>query len=111
MFLKGFRVVDLFNLDCLNHEHLYRIDKVLRTFRPDLEIPLRTSEVKNPLLKKIYQTKPPERTDLYEEENPWWKIYDQKKMLDEQIQMENDQKVVVKSIQKFQPIDAALVRF
>jgi len=105
---QGFKVVDLFNLDCLSHEHLHRIEKVLRTFRPDFEIPLRTSDVKNPLLKKIYQTKAPERKDLYEEENPWWKIYDQKKTLDEQIQMENDQKVVVKSIQKFKSIDATL---
>ncbi len=57
-FIKGFRVVDIFNLDCLNHEHIQRILKVLKTFRPDLDIPLRTSHVNNRLLNDIYQQQP-----------------------------------------------------
>ena len=53
---NGYRVIDIFNLDCLNHEHIRRIGKVLKTFRPDFDIPQRSSEVKNPLLTNIYQT-------------------------------------------------------
>ncbi|CAF1236136.1 unnamed protein product [Rotaria sp. Silwood1] len=52
---EGFRVVDIFNLDCLNHEHIQRILKVLKTFRPNFEIPMRSSDVNNKLLNNIYQ--------------------------------------------------------
>ncbi|CAF4223695.1 unnamed protein product, partial [Rotaria sordida] len=53
--IKGFRVVDIFNLDCLNHEHIQRILKVLKTFRPNFDIPIRSSNVNNKLLNNIYQ--------------------------------------------------------
>jgi hypothetical protein len=45
----------MFNLDCLNHEHIQRILKVLKTFRPDFNIPLRSSNVNSKLLNDIYQ--------------------------------------------------------
>ncbi|CAF4647484.1 unnamed protein product [Rotaria sp. Silwood2] len=55
---EGFRVVDIFNLDCLNHEHMQRILKVLKTFRPHYDIPIRSSNVNNKLLNSIYQQSP-----------------------------------------------------
>ena len=104
-------MVDIFNLECLNHEHTQRIWKVLRTFRADFDIPMRSSEVSNPLLNEIYQTKIDDKTKLYEEEDPWWKDFDRKMVLNEQIQMEIEQKVIVKSIDKIEEIDEKLVRF
>lgn len=103
-------MVDLFNLECLNDNHVHRICKVLRTFRPDFDIPMRSTEVKNPLLTKIYQTKIKDRSELYEEKDPWWKKIDQTKILDDQLAMEMEQKVIVKSIEKVSQVDPKLVR-
>ncbi len=104
--MKGFRVVDIFNLDCLNHEHIQRILKVLKTFRTDFDVPLRSSHVNNKLLNKIYQQKSSindNQTDL------WWKDIDFHKKLNDQINMEIDEKVKIKSINKPKKIDEKLV--
>lgn len=54
--IQGYRVVDIFSLECLNADHVQRISKVLKTFRPDFNIPLRSSEVGNKIVKDIYQS-------------------------------------------------------
>lgn len=101
-------MVDVFQLDCLNHEHIQRILKVLKTFRPDFDIPLRASNVNNKLLNDIYQQKPAV------DENPtvdrWWEKVDFPGKLNRQIDMENEHKVKVKSINFPETIDQKLVR-
>jgi len=104
--IKGFRVVDIFNLDCLNHEHIQRILKVLKTFRPDFDIPLRSSHVNNKLLNEIYQQKSNQSIQI----DSWWKDIDLHKKLNDQINMETDQKVKIQSINTPKKIDEKLVR-
>ncbi|CAF1265263.1 unnamed protein product [Rotaria sordida] len=105
---EGFRVVDIFNLDCLNHEHIQRILKVLKTFRPNFDIPIRSSNVNNKLLNNIYQqpsltiVNQPIQTDL------WWKDIDFKKKLNDQLNMEIDHTVKIKSINAMKKIDEKL---
>lgn len=99
-------MVDIFNLDCLNNEHIQRITKVLKTFRPDFDIPLRSSHVNVKLLEKIYQEKPAN----IEGSDTWWKEVDLPGKLDEQIEMEINAKVKVQSINPLDKIDEKLVR-
>jgi len=103
--IKGFRVVDIFSLDCLNHEHIQRILKVLKTFRPDFDIPLRSSHVNNRLLNEIYQ----EKTHQPLETDSWWENVDLHKKFNNQINMEMSQKVKIQSINTPQKIDEKLV--
>jgi hypothetical protein len=103
--IKGFRVVDIFSLDCLNHEHIQRILKVLKTFRPDFDIPIRSSHVNNKLLNEIYQ----EKTDQSIETDSWWENVDLHKKFNNQINMEMSQKVKIQSINTPQKIDEKLV--
>ncbi len=103
--IKGFRVVDIFSLDCLNHEHIQRILKVLKTFRPDFDIPLRSSHVNNKLLNEIYQ----EKTNQSIETDSWWENVDLHKKFNNQINMEMSQKVKIQSINTPQKIDEKLV--
>jgi hypothetical protein len=111
--MKGFRVVDIFNLDCFNHEHIQRILKVLKTFRTDFDIPIRSSNVNNKLLNEIYQQK---TSTMVMNDNssiqidPWWKDIDLNKKLNDQINMEIDEKVKIKSINTPKKIDEKLVR-
>ena len=56
--IQGFRVVDIFRLDCLNHEHIQSILKVLKTFRPTFDVPLRSAHVDTKLLNDIYRQPP-----------------------------------------------------
>jgi hypothetical protein len=57
--IQGYRVVDIFSLECLNAHHVQRISKVLKTFQPDFNIPLRSSEVVNNVVKNIYESPMP----------------------------------------------------
>ena len=106
LLFQGYRVVDIFNLDCLNYEHIQRITKVLKTFRPDFDIPLRSSHVNVKLLEKIYEEKPAN----IEGSDTWWKEMDLHRKLDEQIQMEINGKVKIQSINPSDKIDEKLVR-
>jgi len=104
----------MFNLDCLNHEHIQRILKVLKTFRPDFDIPLRSSHVNNKLLNEIYQQKSSTivmNDDQSSQTDSWWKKIDLSKKLNNQITMEIDQKVKIQSINAPKKIDEKLVRF
>jgi hypothetical protein len=103
--IKGFRVVDIFSLDCLNHEHIQRILKVLKTFRPDFDIPLRSSHVNNKLLNKIYQS----NNNQSIETDIWWKNIDLHTKFNDQINMEISQKVKIQSINTPEKIDEKLV--
>lgn len=98
-------MIDIFNLDCLNHEHIQRILKVLKTFRPDFDIPIRSSNVNNRLLNKIYQEKSTQsiQTDL------WWENIDFNEKLKQQINMEIEQKGKVQSIDIPTKLDDKLV--
>jgi hypothetical protein len=109
--MQGFRVIDMFNLDCLNHEHIQRILKVLKTFRPDFDIPLRSSHVNNRLLNEIYQQKPSRNMMNDVQTDSWWKEVDLHTKLNAQIEMEIDQKVKIQSINTPTKVDAKLVRF
>ncbi|UJR09606.1 hypothetical protein I4U23_013841 [Adineta vaga] len=107
---QGFRVVDIFNLDCLNHEHMQRILKVLKTFRPDFDIPLRSSHVNSKLLNDIYQQQPPKiNEDLSIKIDPWWENIDFTKKLNDQINMEIAQKAEIQNINAKTPVDEKLV--
>lgn len=103
--IKGFRVVDIFSLDCLNHEHIQRILKVLKTFRPDFDIPLRSSHVNNKLLNKIYQSNNHQSIET----DSWWENVDLHTKFNDQINMEISQKVKIQSINTPEKIDEKLV--
>ena len=82
-------MVDIFSLDCLNHEHIQRILKVLKTFRSDFDIPISSSNVNNKLLNKIYQS----NDNPSNENDTWWENVDLHTKFNEQINMENNQKL------------------
>jgi len=46
-----------------------------------------------------------------DQSNPWWKEVDLTKKLNDQLNMEIDQKAKIKSINTLKPIDEKLVRF
>ena len=100
--------MDIFSLDCLNHEHIQRIVKVLKTFRPDFDIPLRSSHVNNRLLNEIYEQKSSNDNQSIEPDS-WWENIDLHQKFNEQINMEISQKVKIQSINKPQKIDDKLV--
>ncbi|CAF0903966.1 unnamed protein product [Adineta steineri] len=106
---QGFRVVDIFNLDCLNHEDIQRILKVLKTFRPDFDIPIRPSTVNNKLLNHIYKQQPPTIEDQSIQIEPWWKKVDLISKLNDQIDVEINQKAKVQSINSLKTIDPKLL--
>ncbi|CAF3645701.1 unnamed protein product [Rotaria socialis] len=106
---EGFRVLDIFNLDCLNHEHIQSILKVLKTFRPDFDIPLRSSNVNSKILNSIYEKSAISKDELIQTDQ-WWKDTDLKKKLDEQIQMEKAHRVKIKSINAIKLPDEKLAK-
>lgn len=105
-FFQGYRVVDIFNLDCLNNEHIQRITKVLKTFRPDFDIPLRSSDVNVKLLEKIYENK----SENIQGSDTWWKTMDLHGKFHEQIEMETSGKVKIQSINRSDKINEKFVR-
>ena len=104
-------MVDIFQLDCLNHEHIQRILKILKTFRPDFDIPLRSSHVNNRLLNEIYRQKPPNTTSHSAETHSWWEKIDLHSKLNEQVKMEVNVKVKIQSINTPQTVEEKLVGF
>ncbi|CAF0957151.1 unnamed protein product [Adineta ricciae] len=106
---QGFRVVDIFSLDCLNHEHMQKILKVLKTLRPDFDIPVRSSGINSKLLNDIYlQQPPPADKESAASVDPWWKDIDFTKKLDDQINMEINQKAKIQSVNIEKPVDEKL---
>ena len=119
--------MDIFSLECLNAEHIQRIWKVLKTFRQDFNIPLRSSEVVNKIVNDIYQSpvstslvslSPDERRQTLsivpqrkqlENTDPWWEKIDMTRKLNDQIGMEMEHKVKIRSINPVQEIDEKLV--
>lgn len=79
--------------------------KVLKTFRPDFDIPLRSSNVNVKLLEKIYQ----EKTANIESNDRWWEEVDFHRQFEEQIDMEISGKVKIQSINAPENLDAKLV--
>lgn len=84
---------------------MQRILKILKTFRPDFDIPLRSSHVNNKLLNEIYQ----EKSNQINQMDIWWKDIDFNKKLNEQINIEIEQKVKIQSINTPKTIDPKLV--
>ena len=108
-FSQSFRVVDIFNLERLDHLHTQNILKVLKTFRPDFDVPVRSSAVQNKLLNDLYET--PASAILADDDSshPWWEDADLAAKLNEQLRMEREQKVKIRSINISKDIDDKLV--
>lgn len=83
--------------------------KVLKTFRPNFDIPLRTSNIDTKLLNDIYQQKPTIDPNNQTVDN-WWTNMDFSKMLNQQLANENEEKVKVSSINYPDKIDPKLVQ-
>lgn len=79
--------------------------KVLKTFRPDFDVPLRSSNVNVKLLEKIYEENP----SNIETHDRWWEDLDFHCKLDEQIKMEVSGKVKIQSINAPNNLDSKLV--
>ncbi|CAF0789980.1 unnamed protein product [Didymodactylos carnosus] len=95
---NGFRVSDIFHLNCLNNEQIRRILKVLKILRPDFKVPPIPDEVHTKLLQNVYEQPSPITDKSNIQGDLWWKNINFKEKLAKQLQWEQEQKVVFKSI-------------